>query len=281
MLNTPDVNHWIVKTFFDLDPVMNEDGTGSGYFRLIPKKIPGFIAIQTNFEDNEFLSEEIVRRYRAYGDPTSPEYDLHYYYTAILGYASSGRKGQILTKVKRISLADYLDLPYTEMYGLDFGTSSPAGLIGFKIHRNASWSRQLNYLPKDTLGIGIMLCELGFTQKELIIADSAVPLDISKLRRGWEATELSHEQIEKYPQLLKGFNVLSAIKGPGSIESGLRLMKGMELFAVDTSHDLWNEIQNYIYAVDRNENPTEQPADEYNHLIDPWRYGITGRGRLY
>lgn len=281
MLNTPDVNHWIVKTFFDLEAIQDSEGRGLGYFKLVPKKIPGFLAIQTNFEDNQFLPEEIVRRYRAYGDPNSPEYDLHYYYTAILGYASSGRRGQILTKVRKISLADYLNLEYPEYYGLDFGTSSPAGLLGFKIHRNACWARQLNYLPKSTIEIGIMLCKLGFTQKELIIADSAVPLDISKLRRGWESSELSPEQIEQYPQLMKGFNVLSAIKGPGSIESGIRTLRSMDLFAVEESKDLWYEINNYIFAVDRNEQPTDQPADEYNHLIDPWRYGVTARGRLY
>lgn len=281
MLNTPDVNHWIVKTFFDLEPVVDADGVGLGYFKLIPKNIPGFVAIQTTYEDNPFLPEATVRRYKAYGDPNSPEYDLHHYYTAILGYASSGRRGQILTKVRKISLADYLQLEYPELYALDFGTSSPAGLLGFKIHRNACWARQLNYLPKSTLEIGIMLCEMGFTQKELIIADSAVPLDISKLRRGWEASELSPEQVQKYPQLMRGFNILGAIKGPGSISSGLRLMRSMELFAVEDSLDLWNEIANYIFAVDRNENPTDEPADEYNHLIDPWRYGITARGRLY
>lgn len=281
ILNTPDVNHWIIKTYFDLDPVLNEDETASGYFRLIPKKIPGFVAIQTQYTDNPFLPESVQERYRAYGDPASSTYDKHYFYTAILGYASSGRKGQILTKVKRINLADYLQLEYKEIYGLDFGESSPAGLVGVKVHRNTAWMRQLNYLPKSTLGIGMMLCDLKFTSKELIIADSAVPLDISKLRQGWSAKELTPEQIEKYPQLLKGFYVLSAIKGPGSIESGIRLMKSMDLYAVAESEDLWNEINNWIYAVDRNENPTEEPVDDFNHLLDPTRYILAARGRLY
>lgn len=281
MLNTPDVSHWVVSKYFDLDPVIDDEGTGTGYFRLSPKKIDGFVAIQTNYKDNPFLPADVVRDYEGYGDPASHLYDPHYYYTQILGYASSGRRGQILTKVKKISITEYVGLPYPEIFGLDFGTSSPAGLVGVKIHRNASWSRQINYLPKDTLSVGIMLCEKGITGKELIIADNANPLDISKLRRGWERKELTPEQIEKYPQLLKGFNILAAIKGPGSITSGIGIMKGMELFAVDESVDLWNEIRNYIYAVDRNDNPTDEPADEFNHLIDPWRYVIMARGRLY
>lgn len=281
MLNTPDVNHWVVSKYFNLDPVLNEKGDATGYFKLIPKEIPGFIAIQTNYKDNPFLPEDVIRDYEGYGDPASHLYDLHYYMTQILGYASTGRKGQILTKVHRITLKDYVALPYKEIYGLDFGTSSPAGLVGVKLHHDAAYIRELNYLPKDTLGIGIMLCQLGFTSKEVIIADSAVPLDIAKLRNGWSATELTPEQVQKYPQLLKGFFVLAAIKGPGSIESGIRAMKGMQLFAVEESENLWTEIRNYVFDVDRNDIPTEQPVDDFNHLIDPARYVITGRGRLF
>lgn len=281
MLNTPDINHWVVSKYFDLEPVIDADGKGLGYFKLLPKKIEGFVAIQTSYKDNPFLPADVVRDYEGYGNPASHLYDIHYYYTQILGYASSGRRGQILTKVKKISLSEYLELPYKEIYGLDFGTSSPAGLIGFKMHHNTSWARQLNYLPKSTLEIGIMLCQLGFTSKQMIIADSAVPMDISKLRIGWERKELTSEQVEKYPQLLKGFYILGAMKGPGSIESGIRAMRSMELFAVEESEDLWNEIRNWIYAVDMNGNPTEQPVDDFNHLIDPWRYGVTARGRLY
>lgn len=281
MLNTPDIDHWVVSKYFDLEPVVGPDGSGSGYFTLTPKKIEGFVAIQTSYKDNPFLPADVLRDYEGYGDPASHLYDQHYYNTQILGYASSGRQGQILTKVKKISLEQYVQLPYKEIYGLDFGTARPAGLIGCKVHHNTSWSRQLNYLPMDTLGIGIILCKLGFTDKELIIADSAVPLEIAKLRNGWDAGELTPDHLQKYPQLLKGFNILAAIKGPGSIESGVSMLKSMELFAVEESEDLWNEIRNYIYAKDKYERPTNEPVDDFNHLIDPWRYVVTARGRLY
>ncbi len=51
-------------------------------------------------------------------------------------------------------------------------------------------------------------------------------------------------------------------------------MQSMNLYAVEESKDLWNEIYNYIYAVDKNGNPTDQPVDDFNHLIDPWRYVV-------
>jgi PBSX family phage terminase large subunit len=281
MLNTPDVSHWVVEKYFDLDPVLNEKGEASGYFKLVPKKIEGFLAIQTTYRDNEFLDKDTVRDYEGYGDLNSHLYDLHYYYTQILGYASSGRKGQIFTKVKRISLEDYRLLPYEEIYGLDFGTARPAGLIGNKIHHNTIWTRGLNYLPKDTLGIGMMLCDLGFTGKEKIIADSAVPLEVAKLRNGWDRKELTPEQIEKYPQLLKGFNIYGAIKGPGSVKAGISKLTSMEMYAVIESEDLWTEYRNYIWAVDKYDRPTGDPVDDFNHLIDPQRYVVQARGVFF
>lgn len=275
LLNTPDINHWIVQRYFNLELV--EDG----YWRLIPKKIEGFVCIQTTYKDNPYLPEDVAKDYEGSGNPEHHRYDPHYYKTQILGYASSGRKGQILTKVKRISLEEYLNLDYKEYYGLDFGTASPAGIVGVKVHRNAAYIRQLNYKPMNILEIGKFLCEKGFTGKDIIVADSANPLDIGKLRSGWRKEELSPEDIKKYPQLLKGFFVLAALKPHGSVNAGISIMKSMELYAVDESKDLWNEIYNYIYAVDKNENPTDDPIDEFNHLIDPTRYVITGKGKIF
>lgn len=281
MLNTPDVNHWVVKRYFDLIPIEDETGSGTGYFKLVPKNIEGFMAIQTNYKDNPFLPADVLRDYEGYGDPNSHLYDLHYYYTQILGYASSGRRGQILTKVKKISLKDYLALPYKEVYGLDFGTASPAGLVGVKMHRNTLWARQMNYKPMDVLQIGIMLCKYSFTTKDLIIADCANPLDIAKLNNGWARDELSKEQAELYPQLMKGFYVMGALKGPGSIASGISVLRSMGMHVVEESEDFWQEIQNWIYDVDRNDNPTDEPVDDFNHLIDPARYVATARGILF
>ncbi len=80
-----------------------------------------------------------------------------------------------------------------------------------------------------------------------------------------------------YPKLLKGFWVVEADKGPGSIKAGLSLLDSMEIFAVEESENLWDEIRNYVGAVDRNGNPTGEPIDDYNHLIDPLRYVVKDR----
>lgn len=281
MLNTPDVRHWIVERYFEKEPVLNEQGQATGYFKLKPRKIEGFVCIQTNYKDNPYLPEDLVRDYEGYGDPKSHLYDPHYYFTEILGYASSGRKGQIITKAKSITLDEYHKLPYKEIYGLDFGTASPAGLVGVKMHRNFVWVRQLNYKPMDILEIGKMLCRLNITASDVIVADSADPLSINKLISGWGKEELSLEDAESFPQLMKGFFVVRALKPPGSIAYGISELTGRVLHVCIESTDYWNEIDNYIYAVDKYDKPTGDPVDDYNHLIDPTRYVVTGEGKIF
>lgn len=268
VLNTPDVGHWIVKRYF------NTIAEGDGFFRLEPKTLPGFLCIQTDYTMNPYLPKHIVDKYRGYGDPANHLYNPFYYKTAILGLASTGRKGQILKKVKPIKLADYLKLPHREIFGQDFGTASPAGLVGVKIDKNRCYVRQLNYEPLNTLDIAKLYCRLKFGPSDRIIADSADPKAIHRLKNGYKGEDLAAKEFEVYPQLARGFHVVPARKGADSVTFGLDILDGMELFAVEESKDLWTEIQSYVYDQDKNGNYTNEPIDDFNHLIDPLRYVV-------
>lgn len=273
ILNTPDINHWIVKRYFNLQKTEHD-----GYWQIIPKQIKGFLCIQSNFKDNPFLPDHVTESYAAYGDPHSHKYNLHYYLTAIMGYASSGRKGQVLYKVKPITMADYLALDLKEHYGLDFGTASPAGLVGAKFSGNNVYATELLYKPSTTLEIGKHLSTLGLTLNDIIIGDSADAQAIIKLRSGWSPDEIDAENSQYYPQLLIGFTIYGAAKGDGSIKFGVDRLNSKNLFITEESLNFWNEVYNYIYAVDRNKNPTDMPIDGFNHLIDPLRYVDAGQG---
>jgi phage terminase large subunit len=283
ILNTPDIGHWIVKRFFNVMPITFADVPElkgkvaekdlDGYFKLVPKKTKGFVCVQTSFADNPHLPKHIIHNYKAYGDPESTTYDLHYYLTAIKGFASTGRKGQVLRKVKPITLAEYLKLPYKEYYGQDFGTARPAGMVGVKRFRNTSWCRQLNYEPLPTLEIGKMYCRMNIhPTRDEIVADNADSKACDKLEGGWSIEELDPMDFKKYPGLKNGWNIIRARKGADSINFGIENMTGMNLFAVEESEDLWDEVTNYVYAQDKYGNYTNDPIDDYNHLIDPWRY---------
>jgi PBSX family phage terminase large subunit len=272
ILNTPDINHFLVKRYFNKEAVYLNGERQDGYFKITPKNIPGLRVIQTSFEDNVHLPEHVVSRYKGYGDPNHHLYNLHYYLTAICGYASTGRRGQIFTKVKVISLKDYLALPFKERYGQDFGTASPAGLLGAKFNGNNMYMREINYKPMSTLEIGRTYCRLKFNDRDKIVADSADKEACDKLSSGWRPDELDKDDINLYPRLLKGFYIIRAHKGQGSVRSGISLMTGMVLWAVEESTNLWNEVYNYVYDEDKNGEPTDEPKDEYNHLLDPARY---------
>ena len=274
ILNTPDINHWIIKRYFNLEPAKHEGEVVDGFFEIIPKDIPGFLCIKTGFWMNKYLPEHVKNNYWDYGKPGSHLYNPFYFFSAIMGYASTGRKGQVFTKFKYIKEADYLKLPYREVYGLDFGTASPAGIVGVKIHRNTLWARQLNYKPMNTLEIAKFFCDKKFTQTDLIVADSADPKSIEKLKNGYNREELEEADVKKYPKLLSGFYVVGARKGPDSVKHGIDTIDSMEFYIVEESEDLKNEVLNYVYDVDKNKNPLNEPIDDFNHLIDPIRYVV-------
>lgn len=282
ILNTPDIGHWVIERYFDTIAAPVPPGIPDefkkdfeGYFEIIPKKnLKGVQVIQTGYWDNPYLPENIVSQYKAYGDPFSPTYNPHYYMTAIMGYSSSGRKGQILKKVKPITLKEYLALPFREFYGQDFGTASPAGLVGVKFDKNNCYCRELNYLPMNTLDIAKTYIKLGFGPMDKIIADCADDKAWKRLRRGFKAGDIDTAELAKHPKLVNGFNVFPCTKGTDSVTDGLDLMDGMNLFAVSESKNLWQEIRFYVWAQDKNGNYINEPIDEYNHLIDPWRYVV-------
>lgn len=278
MMNTPDIGHFLIKRYFNAVPAVVPGFTSAqldGYFQLEPKTIKGFACSQTTYVDNrQNLPAHIIDNYEGAGNPEHHRFNLHYYFTAILGLASTGRKGQILRKVKRISLADYHALKLTEFYGQDFGTASPAGLVGVKFNKNKVYARQINYLPMPTFGLAKMYCTLKFGPNDLIIADNADEKAWKQLRDGYEQNKLSIADVDDYPGLLHGFHVKPCTKGKDSVTYGIDLIDTMELYVVEESTDFWHEINNWVYAKDKNDQYTNEPEDRFNHLIDPLRYVI-------
>lgn len=268
MMNTPDIGHFLIKRYFTLKPVKSLDPNSpdefeDGYYEIVPKVLPGFICIQTSFEDNPYLPANVVYNYKAYGDPDSHTYDKHYYLTQIKGYASTGRKGQVFTKVKPIKLSAYMKLPFKEIFGQDFGTARPAATVGLKFDANRVYIRLINYKPLPVLEIAKMYSRLKFNNSDRIICDYAEPNSISKLANGFN--ELSAEEYIAYPELASGFY---AVPCPSKdIEARISLMTGMELYAVEEHQELWDEVNNFVYATDKNGNYTDTPVDDWNHAF--------------
>lgn len=252
ILNTPDSKHWIVKRYFTLRPSEYE-----GYFYLVPKKIEGVLQVVVDFRDNPHLAPKTSKKYASYNDHSSHLYNPDYYAGKILGLASSGRFGQVFKHIKPCTLEQYNSFDYDTFYGLDFGfTNDPTALIEIKAHNRTAYCRELIYDTGLTNGdIATALTRLGVSKLAPIYADSAEPKSIEELRR-------------------LGWNVLPAVKGTDSINAGIQFINSYQIFDYEGSTNLWNENESYIYALDRDKNPTNKPQDDYNHLQDARRYGF-------
>lgn len=253
LFNPPGKNHWLIKRFYNVEPSGHE-----GWYRAVPKAIPGFLSIHSTYIDNKKnLNESTIRKYQAYGDPESPGYNPDFYYRDVLGLVSEGKKGRIITRAYPITLEHFRSLPYPSFYGLDFGYSTdPVALTELKYHNGRGYAHQVIYQPglTDDDLVALMLAR-GVDRRTIIRADSAEPKSIETIRR-------------------KGFNIKPARKGPDSIKNGIKLLQGMDLFVTETSTDTWTEIEEYSWELDTQKNPTDTPIDKFNHAIDSMRYGF-------
>lgn len=291
IFNPPGKDHWIWRDY-NLSEAKTEDYKGYPpkttvkYYVAKPRSDRPVVAMFSTYHDNVlFLDKTTIEKAENFRT-----YKPHYYYTIILGLISEGQKGRVFAGWNYISNDQFNEIDAKSIFGLDFGLASPAGLIEVKFVKNNMYIRQLNYLPLTNKQIAIKLCELGVSDKYSIVADCAEPDSISKLRRGWEMHELDDvrdivkegDSVKpRYKQLVDGFNIYPCTKGPGTIIAGISALQDMIIHITEDSADLKEEYLHYMWALDKNKNPIDEPIDAWNHLIDPMRYVCKDRERFY
>lgn len=271
IFNPPHKSHWIWDSYN-----LIECPDLPGYFHAEPKSDSNILDVFSTYYDNiDNIDSGTARKFEEFR-LKNPEY----YWTIVRGHISEGMKGRIFFGWEPITDQQFQDIDARSIWGIDFGTSSPAGIVECKIVKSSMYVRQHNYTGLTAKEIAMLLNKLGVGD-DTIIADSAEPLTISQLRRGWADDELSEDELEKFPQLQNGFCIYRAFKGPGSIKAGISKLKEMTVYVTEDSTELWKEFREYKWALDKNKMPTDDPEDAYNHLIDPMRYVIASRGRHY
>jgi len=257
LLNPPSKQHWIIKRWFN----------------LVPSEQPGFYTpvlkskyehntdfIHTTYLDNiENLNPSTIDNWEAYKE-SKPDH----YWNMIKGLVSEGARGRVFKDWNIINKAEYDALPYPEYYGLDFGfTNDPTALIGIKEHNNKVYFHELVYerglVNRDPSGnkpsISQRLEENGVSKDAIIYCDSAEPKSIDELS-------------------MDDWNVVPAIKGADSVNTGIDLLLSKDIFYTEESENLAIEQQEYKWALNRDKEPTNKPIDKFNHLIDAGRYGV-------
>lgn len=250
LFNFPDKNHWIIKRWFNLI-----DSGVEGYYipQLKESQKDSTEFIYTTFENNiKNINQTTIDNFNNYKE-TKPDH----YYSMIKGYVSYGKKGIIFKNWQPISNKQYDELDIVPIYGMDFGfTNDPTSLFEVKIHNQNIYVKQLIY-ETGLLNshISQKMKSLGIPSSRPIYADSQEPKSIQEIK-------------------LSGFNCLPAEKGQDSIRKGIDLLLTYNVYYTEDSTDLAEEIQNYVWALDKNKEPTNEPIDDFNHAIDAIRYAV-------
>ena len=207
----------------------------------------------STYKDNKFLPKELIdeiERIRA-RDP-----DYWRVYGEGLRAVFSNR--QIFKNWKYIPKSDFPELDDTTL-GIDFGyTNDPVGIlevgkIGDKLYVH-EWLYKTGMTNRD---IAQFLKEKKLNNI-LAFCDSAEPKSIEELRQ--------------MDVLAKG-----AIKGQGSINAGISLIKEFEIIVPSASKNLQKEQLTYFWEELKDGTIINKPIDKNNHLMDSLRYSVYSR----
>jgi len=110
ILNTPDLEHWVVKKYFDYK--ISKFG---GFFKLIPKQLNRVCQVIVDYRDNPHLPEQTTNNYSSYNNPDSENYNPDHYAGKILGLATENQNvlrkfnSQKVLAIKTVEPIDILD----------------------------------------------------------------------------------------------------------------------------------------------------------------------------
>ena len=200
---------------------------------------------KTTYLDNPFIEQTIIDEIERLKDT-----DEQYWQIYGLGERASSRSTIFnYTEVNQIPTEANL-----VAYGMDFGyTNDPTTLVSvYTLDYNLYVKEHLYRTQMTTQDINIFLRDEELTSNP-IYADSAEPRLIEELRR-------------------MGHNVFSSVKGKGSVNAGIDLLKRYKIHILATSTNAISEFRNYKWVEDKNGMLTNVPEDKHNHIIDPTRY---------
>ncbi len=243
--------HWIKKRFFD-NP--SEDT----------------LAITTNYLCNEWLDESDrnvfekmkvnnPRRYQVAGLGN---------WGIVDGLVYENFKEEEFTLISREEynkLEDKNDKNYIikndleSAFGLDFGyTNDPSALFCGLVDRKNMKIYVFDEMYEKGLSnraIYQNILDMGYA-KEQITADSAEPKSIDELRN------------------LGLYRVSAANKGKDSINNGIQYIQDFEIIIHPRCVNFLTEISNYTWDKDKFGNKLNKPIDDFNHLLDAFRYAM-------
>ena len=257
---------WIQEEFFGF----KEESDGTGLFNVTTKEDGRYQRFQkisrvddrlvavtgtsllTTYQDNKYIDD----KYKAVLEDLKRK-DVTAYRIYALGQWGSP-KGLVYTEGLNWSVCSSWPNRGSferHAFGLDFGYSNdPTGIIEMGLIGNQIWEREHVYKRGLTnQDIARECVKLGITRRDTIIADCAEPKSIEEIKRA-------------------GLKIVPCRKGADSIRNGISLVKDYFVNVYGDSENLIKEKRNYKWLESKDGEYTNDPVDEWNHLLDPERY---------
>ena len=202
----------------------------------------------TTFKDNKFLGEDIIREIERIKDR-----DPDYWRVYGQGLKASYSKRQIFSNWQFIPRNEFPESDNVYV-SVDFGFTNDACAIieAFRVN-DKIYVHELCYKTGMTNGdIADFLKSKGHGET-LTFYDSAEPKSGEELRRA-------------------GILAKPAIKGQGSINAGISLIKEFDIIVSQESKNFQKEYENYYWEQLKDGTIINKPVDKFNHLMDALRY---------
>lgn len=242
-LNPWNENHWIKKRFFD-------------------QKDVEILAMTTTYKCNEWLDAADLKVFE-----TMKKQNPRRYQVAGLGnwgiidglvYENWEEKLFSLDDVKAVA-------GVSSNFGLDFGyTNDPSalycGMMDMATKTIWVFDEMYKYAMSNEM-IADEVTRMGYA-KERIIADSAEPKSIDRLRK------------------LGLTNISKARKGKDSVLNGIDFIQDYHIIIHPRCVNFLREIGNYQWDKDpKTGRAINKPVDDFNHLMDAMRYAVENFSR--
>jgi len=207
----------------------------------------------TTYRDNKFLSTDLV-----FEIERMRERDPDYWRVFGEGQKAVFSARQIFNNWKFIPYSEFpeFDRDAEGVIGLDFGYTND--------------STSANYIVRkgDTIYIHELIYKTGLTNSDIV----------DELKRlGYDQTLIFYDAAEpKSGEEMKrlGMYVKAAVKGPGSINAGISLLKEFDIVVSQESKNINKEYNNYYWQQLKDDTIINKPMDRFNHAMDAIRYGV-------
>lgn len=220
--------------------------------------------IHSTFKDNPFIPLEQKKKILSY-EPT--EYNLQQltantYMWQVYGLGLKAEKpNKIYHNWKVIPDAEFDSLQYSSFYGMDFGLSSPSAMVEMKFDGDKSFFiKEILYKPLNQMQgtLSTELDNLKIPKHIEIICDVG--------------NELNKTEMQKLRN--SGYNVLPAMKGAGSILSGIETIQKSTIYYTKSSKNIENEYDTYSWRIAQGVQ-LDEPEQTDDHLLDAMKYVIS------